>query len=101
MLSYAVKVIKWFAGFLEDQKGNASSKRAIAYFVIYTLYKIAMEHLYLKAPIDRNILIVFLLIELVTLGVIGTEFFLKVNIPNILNKKEEESTSSNNETPVN
>ena len=96
ILTHLVKIVKWLAGFFEDQKGSPSSKRAIAYFVIYVLYKIAMENLHLKVPVDRNILIVFLLIELVALGVIGSEFFLKNSAGNILDpkKKDESETES-------
>jgi hypothetical protein len=82
------KTIRWFAGFFEDQKGNTSSKRAIAYIVIYMLSDLVKTSLQLKTNISIPILVSYVIIELVALGVIGTEFFLKNGIPGVTTKIE-------------
>jgi len=69
-----IKFLKWFAGFFEDQKGSASSKRAFLYFLAVEWHYVVNAYCNLKG-VDNYFLYALTLITLVCLGVITTEFF--------------------------
>jgi hypothetical protein len=67
--------IKWFAGFFEDQKGGAgSSKRIALYIGLFYLYLIVKGSLDGKV-VDEMVLWGVIVLILITLGVITSEFF--------------------------
>ncbi len=71
---------QWFAGFFEDQKGSASSKRAALYFCMYLLY--LMVHGSLEGKVvDFNVLMVVGGLVLFLVGAVTTEFFNKIAHP--------------------
>ncbi len=71
---------QWFAGFFEDQKGSASSKRAALYFCLFLLYLIVHGSLEGKA-VDFNVLAVVGGLVLFLVGAVTTEFFNRINAP--------------------
>ena len=72
-----MKFFKWFAGFFEDQKGSASSKRMTLYGSMYFMYMMVKASLE-GVKVDFNLLIVVSGIILVCLGVVTAEFFNKI-----------------------
>lgn len=66
-------VIKWFAGFFEDQKGSASSKRATLYVCLFFLGMIVRGSLDGKT-VDFNLLITLAAIIGFCIGMITSEF---------------------------
>jgi hypothetical protein len=71
-------VFTWFAGFFEDQKGSASSKRAALYLSFGLLYLLVNGSLEGKS-IDINILLVIGGLILFLVGAVTSEFFNKIN----------------------
>ena len=78
-------MIKWFAGFFEDQTGYASSKRLTLFSFIgffYMQVKAAIAGTLINSEINRYILYATVLVILFLVGAITTEFFKeKFNIP--------------------
>lgn len=70
-------MIKWFAGFFEDGKSSASSKRLALYICLFYLYLMVMGSLEGK-PIEQNILFTVGAIVLFCVGAITTEAISKV-----------------------
>lgn len=94
------KLIRWFAGFFEDQKGSGSSKRIYLYITIIFLKllinqaPIITEHSY---QAYQMALWVVGAITLFLLGAITSEFFAKNTIP-IISKTASSSTETKTET---
>lgn len=70
----------WLAGFLEDQKGTASSKRLSLYILLWILNNIVNKSLG-GGEVDSNLIYVVMLLILGFGGMITSEFFNKINIP--------------------
>lgn len=70
-------LIGWFAGFFEDQKGSASSKRASLYISFSFLYLLVKGSLDGK-QIDLNLLLVIGGLILFLVGAVTSEFFDKI-----------------------
>jgi hypothetical protein len=76
-MQYITNFFLWFAGFFEDQKGSASSKRAslyISFFFMYLLVKGSLD----GKNIDLNILLVIGGLILFLVGAVTSEFFNKI-----------------------
>ena len=73
------KLIIWFAGFFEDQKGSASSKRGTLYICLFFLWRIVENNLAGKKLADDNILYFVVGIILFCIGAVTSEFFAKVS----------------------
>jgi len=67
-------LIKWIAGFFQDQKGVASRKAAVLYICLYYLYVLIKGSLEGK-QINETILLYLLFIILFCVGAITAEFF--------------------------
>lgn len=67
-------VVKWFAGFFQDQKGIASRKALALYVCLYYL-KILIAGSMEGKTVNETILLYLLLIILFCLGAITLEFF--------------------------
>lgn len=71
-----VSVLKWFAGFFQDGKNSASSKRAITYVAVYLLGVIvfaSIDNKFQSNSINSQILWGIILIILIGLGAITSE----------------------------
>lgn len=79
-------ILIWFAGFFEDHKGSASSKRATLYVCLFYLYLIVHGSLYEK-PVDFNVLVVIAALIAFCVGAVTSEQF-----TGILNKAEKSET---------
>jgi len=66
--------IKWFAGFFEDQKGSASSKRGVLYICMFFFYMLVKGSLEGKV-IDSQVLYMVTGIILFCIGAVASEFF--------------------------
>jgi predicted membrane channel-forming protein YqfA (hemolysin III family) len=71
-----MKIIKWIAGFFEDQEGGASSKRIMGYVAMCFLGLIVNGSLNGK-PVNDTVLFVVAGIILFSIGAVTTEFFTK------------------------
>ena len=91
--------IKWFAGFFEDQHGSGSSKRIALFVNTLCLYQQNQYSMQVGARINFYILMVLFVIELVLLGVIAKEFFLKYGIP-LISSKTSTETNLKEETQI-
>ena len=69
-----IKIAKWFAGFFEDQKGTASSKRGVLYICVFFLYLIIKGSLDGK-PVDSQVLYMVTGIILFCIGAVTSEYF--------------------------
>lgn len=69
-----MKILKWFAGFFEDQAGSASSKRFALYFALFELHLIVKGSLGGKA-VDEQVLFTVAAIIGAALGFSTLEFF--------------------------
>lgn len=69
------KLFIWLAGFFEDQKGSASSKRGTLYICLFFLWRILESNLNGKALVDNNILYFVTGIILFCIGAVTAEFF--------------------------
>jgi hypothetical protein len=67
----------WFAGFFEDQKGSASSKRASLYVLLYFMSLIVKGSLDGKV-VDLNLLLIIGGMILFLVGAVTSEFFNKI-----------------------
>ena len=68
-----MKLIKWFAGFFQDQKQQASRKAAALYIVLFYFYVIIQGNLDGK-KVDESVLMWVAIIILFCLGAITAEF---------------------------
>ena len=68
-----MRVLQWFAGFFEDQKGSASSKRATLYILLFFLGMIVRGSLDGKT-VDINVLLVVGGSVLFLVGAVTAEF---------------------------
>lgn len=76
-----ISILKWFAGFFQDGKNSASSKRAITYVAVYLLSVIvfaAINDKFASNSINSQILWGIILIILIGLGAITSEVVGKV-----------------------
>ena len=73
-----MRVLQWFAGFFEDQKGSASSKRATLYILLFFLGMIVRGSLDGKT-VDINVLLVVGGSVLFLVGAVTAEFFNKIS----------------------
>lgn len=71
------KLIKWFAGFFEDQAGTASSKRAVLFICLFELHGIVKHVLAGYKIADAQILYWIVGIILFCIGAVTSEFFKK------------------------
>lgn len=69
-------MIKWFAGFFEDKKGSASSKRAGLYICLYFFYIIIRGSLDGKV-VDQQVLFMTTGLILFLIGAVTSEYFTK------------------------
>lgn len=67
-------MIKWFAGFFEDTKGSASSKRAALYICLFFFYMIINGSLDGKS-IDQQVLFMTTGLILFLVGAVTSEYF--------------------------
>lgn len=72
--NWFIQLIKWFAGFFQDQKGEASRK-AIALYICLYYFKIMIDASLEGKTIDKTVLFYLLGIILFCLGAITAEFF--------------------------
>lgn len=72
--NFFTKMLKWFAGFFQDQKGAASRKAAVLYICMFYLYRLIDGSMEGKV-INETILLYLLFIILFCLGAISSEFF--------------------------
>jgi hypothetical protein len=72
-----MKTIKWFAGFFEDGKGSASSKRGTLYICLFYMFLLVKGSLENK-PIEQNILFTIGAIILFCVGAVTSETFAKM-----------------------
>lgn len=85
-------LIKWFAGFLEDQTGSASSKRLVLYIFCFFMYMIVKGNLQGK-EIDFEILYIVAGTIAFLVGAITSEFLSKIF--NVKKKKVQENGTTN------
>ena len=85
-------LIKWFAGFLEDQTGFASSKRLVLYIFCFFMYMIVKGSLQGK-QIDFEILYIVAGTIAFLVGAITSEFLAKIF--NVKKKKVQENGTNN------
>jgi hypothetical protein len=69
-----MKFIKWFAGFFEDTKGSASSKRASLYITLIFFYIIIKGSLDGKT-VDQQVLFMTTGLILFLVGAVTSEYF--------------------------
>jgi hypothetical protein len=69
-----MKIIKWFAGFLQDQGNSASSKRLILFIFTYIFYMEVKASL-TGVIVDPQILYATIGVILFCIGAVTTEFF--------------------------
>jgi predicted membrane channel-forming protein YqfA (hemolysin III family) len=69
-------LIKWFAGFFEDQAGTASSKRLVLYFCMGFMYMIVKSSIQGKT-VDPTVLYAISGVILFLIGAVTSEFFKK------------------------
>jgi len=81
-----MKIIKWIAGFFEDQEGGASSKRVLGYIAMAYLGLIVNGSLNSK-PVNEYVLFTVAGIILFSIGAITSEFFTKYGSPKNENNK--------------
>jgi hypothetical protein len=81
------KLIKWWAGFFEDQAGHASSKRATLYICLFFLWRILENSFAGKALPDKDILYFVVGIILFCVGAVTSEFF-KGKLPDSLTETQ-------------
>ena len=85
-----LSAIKWVAGFFQDGKHSASSKRATLYIALWMLYKIveaSISGIYADNAMNKNILWGVILIILFGVGAVTTELVTKI-FDNKFNKPE-------------
>jgi len=72
-----MKLIKWFAGFFEDQEHSASSKRAVTYFACFLLWRVTEQH---AKGVEPNETLIWALVALIAFGIgaITTEIVSKI-----------------------
>ena len=75
--NWFIKLIKWFAGFFQDQKGDASRKAIALYVCLWFFYKMIVGSMN-GGKIDETVLLYLLFIILFCLGAITAEFFNKL-----------------------
>lgn len=71
-----MKLATWFAGFFEDQKGSASSKRATLYISLFFFYLIIDGSLHGKV-VDTQVLFMTTGLILFCIGAVTSEYFSK------------------------
>jgi hypothetical protein len=69
-----MKFYKWFAGFFEDQKGSASSKRAVLYWAMSLLTYMVVKST-IGATMNMEVFFGILGLVIVGLGLTTSEFF--------------------------
>lgn len=90
-----MKFFNWFAGFFQDQKGSASSKRATLYITLFFMWRMIENSINGKVLGDPTILYINTLIILFCLGAITSEFFNKINLPLTKEDKKEVKPEEN------
>lgn len=70
-----IKFIRWFAGFFEDQKGAASSKRGVLYICLFFLWMLVKDAIATHQAVDSNVLFLVGGLILFCVGAVTTEFF--------------------------
>lgn len=90
--NWFIKLIKWFAGFLQDQKGAASRKAIVLYVCLYYFYILIDGSLNGKL-INETLLLYLTAIILFCIGAITAEFFNKL-------PTSSKSTTTTKETSV-
>jgi hypothetical protein len=91
-----MKLIKWLAGFFEDQGDSASSKRLVLYIFVY-LFWMEVKADIAGADIDPQILYATIGVILFCIGAITVEFFNKMNTTNT---KTTTTETEKKETPT-
>jgi hypothetical protein len=71
-----MRFFRWFAGFFEDQKGSASSKRGTLYYCLFLLYMLTKGSLE-GSNIDHMLLFGIIGLILFLVGAVTSEFFNK------------------------
>jgi len=79
------KFIKWFAGFFEDQKGAASSKRAVLYWAMALVTYMVAKSVSGESTMNMEIFWGLIGLVIVGLGLTTSEFF--KNLPGKENGK--------------
>lgn len=78
-----IDVIKWLGKILSDQKGNPSAKRIALVVVLYYFGYMIRAHVDRGASLNETLLGAVVLIILVCIGVITSEFFKKDGITSL------------------
>ena len=81
------KVIIWFAGFFEDQKGAASSKRAVLYWAMGLVTYMVIKNATTEITMNMEIFWGLIGLVIVGLGLTTSEFF--KSLPATKNKNVE------------
>lgn len=79
--------VKWFAGFFEDQKGSASSKRAVLYWAMGLVTYMTIKTT-TGAVINMEIFWGIISLVVIGLGLATSEFFKNLPIKNNKNGDE-------------
>ena len=69
-----MKLIKWFAGFFEDQANTASSKRLVMYIFVFLFYMQVKADI-AGSTIDPQVLYATIGVILFCIGAVTAEFF--------------------------
>jgi len=72
--NWFITLIKWLAGFFQDQKGEASRKAITLYICLWYFYKLMVGSMEGKT-VNETVLLYLFLIILFCIGAIAAEFF--------------------------
>jgi hypothetical protein len=84
-----MKLIKWMAGFFEDQTDSASSKRLVLYIFVFIFWMEVKANI-AGIKVDPQILYATIGVILFCIGAVTAEFF----------KKDDSTTSSTKTTSI-
>ena len=79
---------KWFSGFFEDQKGSASSKRAVLYWAMSLVTYMVVKNATTEAILNMELFWGLIGLVVVGLGMSTSEFFKNLPIKNNKNGDE-------------
>lgn len=91
-----MKLIRWFAGFFEDQADSASSKRLVMYIFVFIFWMQVKADI-AGAEIDPQILYATIGVILFCIGAVTAEFFSGIKTTNT---KTTTTETEKKETPT-